>query len=331
MRMSMHLCVSDYEKDEDSLQLLHGIRPAFLAPLWACITRCLPISVFSSTAQDGHLLQREGTPACSFASAQSRSNNPQVNEACGDSSTRANDSTNAATAVVPLMQTHRKSSFDALLPTKEDPLAMQTRPQIDPLFAIQGDAKGDALAIIPDSLPRALRCLRRALAHVSPPSPKSKKENVRFIPITIFYPGQQIRSSRNSPKGKFCFRINPYPVRCVRCNLRDISPHATIIYPRNCRFSSPLWPFDPGIHVVQQSPSFNRPFAPDKRDAKSLESANIILLSFLEGGVYIKNHVQRKKQMFKARTLPPEYALAAADESVRDAADEPFKDLLSAK
>ncbi|KAH7295583.1 hypothetical protein KP509_27G055700 [Ceratopteris richardii] len=54
-----------------------------------------------------------------------------------------------------------------------------------------------------------------------------------------------------------------YPIPCLRCNLCDVSLHATIIYPRICRFSSALLPFDPGIHIVHRSSSSNRPFAPE--------------------------------------------------------------------
>ncbi|KAH7278256.1 hypothetical protein KP509_38G033000 [Ceratopteris richardii] len=316
MRMSMRLCVSDDEQDEDSLQLEHGIRRAFLAPVWACITRCLPVSIFSSTAHDGHLLQREGTPACSFASARCRSNKPQVNEACRDSRTRANDSTNATNAVVHLMQTHRKPSFDALLPAKEDPLAMQSVASTDPLFGKQGDEKGDTLAIVPDSSPRAFSYLNSARAHVSPPSPTSKNVNVRSIQIAIFDSdsGQQVRASRRSLKGNCWIPINLYPILCVRCNLCDGSPHAIIIHPRICRFSSPLWPFDPDIHTVERCTSFNRPFAPD-RDANSIASIYLHHDAFFVGrGSIYKNKYQRKKQTFEARTLPPEYAPEAAHE-----------------
>ncbi|KAH7404242.1 hypothetical protein KP509_15G017800 [Ceratopteris richardii] len=311
MDMSMRLCVSDDEEDEHSLQLQHGIRPAFLAPVRACITRCLPVSVFSSTAQDGHLLQREGTPTCRFASARRKSNNQQVYEACGDSSTHANDSTNAANAVIHLMQTHRKPNFDALLPTKEDPLATQSATSTDPLLTKQGDETGDVFATVPDSL----RCFSSAPAPISPSNANFKNINVGLKEIAIFYPGQQIHSSRNSPKDNLWIRINLYPILCVRCHLCNASPYTTIIYPKNCRFSPPLWPFDPGIHTLHRSPSSHRPFAPDK-DANHMDSTYVMLLSFLEGGVYIKNKVQRKKWKFKDRTLPPKYS--------PDPADEPF-------
>ncbi|KAH7297458.1 hypothetical protein KP509_26G070600 [Ceratopteris richardii] len=186
------------------------------------------------------------------------------------------------------MQTHRKPSFDALLPAKEDPLAMQSVASTDPLFGKQGDEKGDTLAIVPDSSPRAFSYLNSAPAHVSPPSPTSKNVNVRFIQIAIFDSdsGQQVRESRRSVKGNCWIRINLYPILYVRCNLCDGSPHAIIIHPRNCRFSSPLWPFDPGIHAVQQSHhSPAHSLQTEETQTVWIPPTSYCFLSF-EGGVY---------------------------------------------
>ncbi|KAH7284743.1 hypothetical protein KP509_34G068600 [Ceratopteris richardii] len=159
---------------------------------------------------------------------------------------------------------------------------MQSAASTDLLFVKQGDEKGDALAIVPDSLSCALPCFSSGPAHFSPPNAKSKNINVPFTEIALSDSAQELRPSRKSAKRNLWLRINMYPVLCLRCNVCEVLPDATIIYPRICRFSSSLWPFDPGIHTVHRSPSLHRPFASD-RDANSIDSPYMMLLSFLEG------------------------------------------------
>ncbi|KAH7404235.1 hypothetical protein KP509_15G017100 [Ceratopteris richardii] len=85
------------------------------------------------------------------------------------------------------MQTHRKPNFDALLPTKQDPLATQSATSTDPLLTKQGDETGDVFATVPNSL-RALRCFSSAPAPISPSNADFKNINVglnRYIHLAI--------------------------------------------------------------------------------------------------------------------------------------------------